>query len=152
MLDRGMTFSATQLAEAYLRQFRTGADDDAWAFDAVVERCSSLAEGIPLAIACVKAAATERELAYVAAGPVEDMLKWHGEEALEKFKVVADHNGAMRRALEGVWLDPGDSVYSSWLALAKDYGLNVSIPKGAAVKKGGSRRRKKNRKLPHRHR
>jgi hypothetical protein len=43
-------------------------------------------------------------LAYVAAGPLEDFIKLHAADYIDRIEESARTNATMKRALRGVWL------------------------------------------------
>lgn len=57
----------------------------------------------PLLVALVAGARDDEELAGVAAGPIEDFLKYHGPDVIAKVEAEAKANPAWRRALSLVW-------------------------------------------------
>lgn len=115
--------SPQDLASAYLKHYRSGDADDFWAFEDVINACGNLRDGFPVAMALISQAQDDLELAYVAAGPVEDLLKWHGVPALALFEKAAENSGKVRRALANVWIKDTDEAYSGWLALMELYGF-----------------------------
>lgn len=109
------------LAAAYLKQYRTGADEDSWAFEEVLEVCGELQAGLALTLRLLELAADDTELAYVAAGPVEDLLKWHGKAAAAAFEKAAAQSEKVRRALSAVWLNQGHEAFAQWKRLMDMY-------------------------------
>ena len=112
----------TDLADGYLRYYRS---QWVWEFegynevillcddpDTAVEMCAALAE---------KCHSTE-ELAYIAAGPFEDVLKQHGVEVIDSFKVAAAKSEKVRVALSGVWIRKTDPVFEAWKQMMIDFG------------------------------
>lgn len=51
----------------------------------------------------LRAARDERELLYVAAGPLEDLLCFNGPAVVEEIAAAAASDETVRRALMGVW-------------------------------------------------
>ncbi len=43
-----------------------------------------------------------------AAGPLEDIIAWHGQEVIDFVEQRADHDETLREALSRVWLSPRD--------------------------------------------
>jgi hypothetical protein len=54
-------------------------------------------------IAAVHHAETEREISYIAAGPVEHILGWHGEEVIGWIEDQAKVDVKFSRMMTGVW-------------------------------------------------
>ena len=102
-----------QLVDAYLAHarecFRDGDKDpyfDAWeqVHDMVGDRPE---EGWTLILQLIERAADEQVLAYIAAGPLEDLIKWHGPQFIERIEAHASIDAKFRRALRGVWPSEG---------------------------------------------
>lgn len=94
-----------ELAQAYLKQYRIGSEDDFWAFESVVEACNDLDFGVKLTLSLIVQSENEMELAYIAAGPLEDLLKLHGNKAIPEFEKASEYSEKVRIALSGVWID-----------------------------------------------
>ena len=119
-----------ELLEAYLaygarnRQAATESDLE-WAFGRVDDliREAPPADALALALALVQRTSDDALLAYVAAGPVEDLLCRHGESVLEPLLAAADRDPRVRVALERTWgsnrMDPAvwhrlQAAIASW--------------------------------------
>jgi len=57
----------------------------------------------PIVLEMVRQAPDDDGLAFVAAGPLEELLKFHGESILPMVEAVALTDARFRRALSGVW-------------------------------------------------
>ena len=112
-----------ELAEAYLKNYRSGLDEDFWAFEEVNEACNNFETGLEITLALISATTNDQELSYVAAGPVEDMLNMHGTKAMEAFEKAATHSKKTLEALAGVWLSESNEAYSSWKQLMNKHNL-----------------------------
>jgi hypothetical protein len=55
--------------------------------------------------AAVAAAPNDRDLALIAAGPLEDLLCLHGVQVIDDVERLAANDDRFRRALSGVWGD-----------------------------------------------
>jgi hypothetical protein len=62
---------------------------------------------------------SEEVLNYVAAGPLEDVLRQHGAAVIDRIIERADRDLKWRRALEGVWGAEDDPVVAGKLADAR---------------------------------
>jgi len=114
--------SPEEIAVAYLA-FLRGGKNDTEVFGTVLETCTSdLEHGMQLTLALVAASNNERELAYVAAGPVEDLLKSHGVRAIPALEAAADVSEKLRNALAGVWLGEQHEAFAEWKRLLAKYG------------------------------
>jgi hypothetical protein len=101
---------ATQarLVEAYVTRARgvSGADDDAtfWAWDATHELVREEPEVAWAVIRAVLAQCNDdRMLSYVAAGPLENLMCWHGPRFIDRVEAEAAASPRFLRALGGVW-------------------------------------------------
>jgi hypothetical protein len=111
-----------ELVEAYWQHWRLGSSEDrddrlrqpthAWAWDEV-ERAVADRDGdvVELLVALADAAPDDAALAYLGAGPVEDLVRVHGEAVAAALERAAESDVNLRRALRSVWLDPdGDAA------------------------------------------
>ena len=109
------------LSEAYLRNYRLGTEEDFWAFEDVVEMCNEYQGGVDVSLALIQKAENDMELAYVAAGPVEDTVKWHGLKAWQQFERAAKNSEKVERALTGVWLSQEHEAYPAWVCFIQNH-------------------------------
>ncbi|MDU9048584.1 MAG: hypothetical protein Q3M30_07015 [Candidatus Electrothrix sp. Rat3] len=73
-----------------------------------------------------------KELAYVAAGPLENLFVYHGYAIIDKIKEKADCSEKMQLALSGVWLDEDeDIIFFRWRELLKLYKFIGDNPRQA---------------------
>ncbi len=91
------------LAEVYLEAFRKQLYDDS-----LVERIDKIItepiEGISFIEALLAQANNPAELAYIAAGPLEDFFIKNYEVLGEPFNKLLRTNSKMRQALTGIWI------------------------------------------------
>lgn len=64
-------------------------------------------EAVELVAALLRRAPDEDGVALVAAGPLEDLLHWHGDELVDQVARLAGQDPRFARALAGVWLSEG---------------------------------------------
>lgn len=93
------------LAGAYLEYYRSGQDDarfDAWM---QVEDLVGTApdEALGIVVEMVAQARTEAELFFVAAGPLEDLVRMHGPVLIDRIEAEGRKDPKFRRALAGLW-------------------------------------------------
>ncbi len=62
-------------------------------------------ECLDIVIAILERDASDRGLANLAAGPVEEALVNHGERIIDRVESTALSNAPFRKLLGGVWLD-----------------------------------------------
>jgi hypothetical protein len=110
-----------ELAKKYLEQFRTKSDDLFWAYEQVDEFCHSI-DGAKLAVEILNLCETNEEIAYVAAGPVEDLLKRVGSPVIPFFEQTAKDSEKVKIGLSGAWIGENDSVFNDWKRLMVKFG------------------------------
>jgi hypothetical protein len=72
------------------------------------------------------------ELAYVAAGPLENLFVYHGYAIIDKIKEKADCSEKFQLALSGVWLDEDeDTIFFRWRELLELYKFVGDNPRQA---------------------
>jgi hypothetical protein len=89
------------------REDRLAADKLWWAWEVVEERMNAdtPAEAVGLLVALADAAPDDPALAYLGAGPVEDLLCGRAVEAVDDVDNAARTNEAFRTALRCAWHD-----------------------------------------------
>ncbi|SRR6266545_2957269 len=100
---------ASNLRDAYLlhaiaASHGESAEDTAWAsdaFEALVRTDPD--EAWPLIIDVLNRAADDATLAYIAAGPLENLIVLHSSRVIDRIEATARRNEQFRRALTGVW-------------------------------------------------
>src|SRR5918999_1913196 len=113
------------LARTYLRQYETKSKEDFWAY----ERVSDLVRHSPQAgwritRTLISLAPNDAALAYVAAGPLEDMVKWWGNELREDIEQEARRDRRFLEALSMIRVPEGrGSPHGWWRALLEKYHL-----------------------------
>ena len=105
-----------ELAAAYLRQYRTGSDEDFWAVEEVQDRIRSArnpSDAWSVTLALVEAADDEA-LGYVGAGPLEDFVVTHGAPHIDWIEDAARRDPKFAACLASIWLSddalPADIV------------------------------------------
>jgi hypothetical protein len=100
------------VVDAYLRHHTAKDDSLFWAWEKLegyVRTDPTRAWNMTLQL--IAAAATAEAVAYVAAGPLEDLLYLHGEQFIDEAERLARQDAKFRQALGGVWNKsqaPGD--------------------------------------------
>lgn len=75
----------------------------------------------------VNEAPSDEALAYVAAGPLEELLHRHGSVLIDRIEEESQENARLQLALSGVWgLDRSSPVFDRWYALMWKYGFAES--------------------------
>jgi hypothetical protein len=113
------------LASTYLRQYQTKSDSDFWAYKQVSDIVRNRPQdGWRLARRLIELAPDDAALAYVAAGPLEDMVNWWGNELREEIEQEARRNRRFLEALGMIRVSEGkDSPHAWWRALLEKYRL-----------------------------
>jgi hypothetical protein len=98
-----------ELVTAYHRYGATSADEDFWAWERVGEivRGADPERAWELAVALVRASTDER-LGYIGAGPIEDLVYWHGLALIDWIEGEAKRDPRFREALASIWLVADD--------------------------------------------
>lgn len=112
-----------ELVSAYLMHYRTKDKTLSSAWEAVDDAVHDLECGLPLCLALIEAAANDAELAYVAAGPLEDLLTRVGGAAADALELPARTSQKVRQALACVWLSSSSPAYPKWHSLTQQYRL-----------------------------
>jgi hypothetical protein len=117
-------FPEEQVVDSYLRHSTLKEEKDFWAFDEVnqIVRCD-LAAGWRLTCLLVNKASSDEALAYVAAGPLEDLLTFNGPTLIDHVAVAARADKRLQLALSGVWLNRANPVWERWFALMNEFGF-----------------------------
>jgi hypothetical protein len=62
-------------------------------------------------------------LAYIAAGPLEDLLKRHGARFWDSIQKKGRSDPKVLRALSGVWMQPDDQIFNRWRSFMEECGF-----------------------------
>ena len=107
-----------KIATTYLRYFEAKRETDIWARDEVDTLVLRDPErGWEITRTLVNKALTEEALAYIAAGPLEDLLNHHGAAVMVQIEQECLTNDNLRLALSGVWIENENPVWQRWYAL-----------------------------------
>jgi len=104
-----------QVRDAYLSYARARSQDVAddagyWAVDAVRDIVDLDQEAAwPLVLELFDRAEGDRMLAFIAAGPLEELIVQHGSQLIDRIEAKAAADKKFRRALSGVWGESGMS-------------------------------------------
>lgn len=86
--------------------------------------------GLDVIIKLINRCDNNDELAFVAAGPLEDIILNNGKIIMDKLEREADNNIKLQFALSGVWIDrENEDIYPEWERLMKRYGYIGNNPK-----------------------
>ena len=117
-------FPEEHVVYTYLRHYVLKQDQDFWAFDAVNQlvRRDPVA-GWRVTYLLINKAPSDEAPAYVAAGPLEDLLKFHGPAVIGHVTVAARAEERLQLALSGVWIDRASPIWERWFALMNEFGF-----------------------------
>jgi hypothetical protein len=112
------------IVDTYLRHFELKQDQDFWAFDEVNKLVRSDPEtGWRVTRLLINKASSHEALAYVAAGPLEDLLNGYGLAVMDQVTLAARDDKRLQLALSGVWINRGSPVWGRWFALMNEFGF-----------------------------
>jgi hypothetical protein len=113
------------LVAGYLKHFETRSDDDLWAFMKVADLCRGDAiDAIGITVALVEACESDAQLAYVAAGPLEDILCGNASV----YSLVDKECKISRKFLRAVhltYMDETDESFARWKVLLQENRLEI---------------------------
>lgn len=113
-----------EIVATYMRYFASKQSEDFWAYCEVSDVIRGDAErGWDLTLKLINKSTSDEALAYVAAGPLEDLLKKHGPGVIDRIEKECNANERLRTALSGVYLGGGEPVFQRWYALMWKYGF-----------------------------
>jgi len=108
------------LAEAYLRH----RDEDFWAWEEVQRTVKAgLNEGWQITLLLLERAASDNDVGYIAAGPLEDLIDVHGHKALDLIEEECKNNSRLQLALSTVGVLFYYDEFDRWYALLCKYGF-----------------------------
>ena len=115
----------TAFADTYLRYLKEKRTEDSWAFDRVAKIVRDDPRvALELTLLLLTKASDDAVLAYVAAGPLEDLLKMHGPQVIDRIERMADRDSRLQLALSGVWgISRENPMFERWYAMMWRYGF-----------------------------
>jgi len=113
------------LIAAYFRNYQTRFKEEPWASDEVQRLVRERpAEAWPIVRRLVAEAPDDHARFYVAAGPLEDLVKNYGNELWDEIEREGRQNRRFLETLSGIYLNESyGSVYSRWHELMRRYHL-----------------------------
>jgi hypothetical protein len=112
---------SAELAREYLRQYAAGnpPDGDWAAWDEINRRVREAPDDAwPVLLNLIIQAQDDAALAYIAAGPLEDLLKHHCADVIERVEHQARTDARFRQCLAGVWVKVADKKLEGRLVAA----------------------------------
>jgi len=81
-----------------------------WAFEKIDELIhSNPLEALEVILKIIEINPTERIIANLGAGHIEDLMCYKGEEVINKIKTEAKQNANFKKSLASTWLDSNDT-------------------------------------------
>lgn len=118
------------LAEAYLRNRK----EDFWAWEEVHSAVEAdLNGGWKVILLLLERAASDRDVHYVAAGPLEDLIDLYGHKALDLAEEECKDNARLRVALSTVGVLFYYDEFERWYGLLYRYGLRIDRVEDSAI-------------------
>lgn len=113
------------VADAYLKSYRQASVNETLlkAIDAIMQEPL---EGLYFVEALVEKSVNDAELAYIAAGPFEDLFIQHYEMILNPLDQMLRKNIKMRKALSGIWVTPSTKARNALETLLGKYRLKYA--------------------------
>lgn len=121
----------TLLVNDYLKHYHSHGDGEeySWAFDELYDIVRKDCDrGWILTLMLLDATDETKALAYIAAGPLEDLLDKHGEAIWPKVLAEVENNKKLQFALSCVWLDDDAVIIEKFNALSEKYELDSRNP------------------------
>lgn len=118
-----------EVAVAYFRNFESGNKEESWAPKYVQDLLEDHPEpGWDMVMQLIKTAPSKDALAYVAEAALEDLLKNHGADLMDRVESESKANERFRCTLSNVWLTDSDEIFPRFKALRKKYGFDKEDP------------------------
>ncbi|HEY9733464.1 MAG TPA: hypothetical protein V6C89_16215 [Drouetiella sp.] len=120
-----------KLVTAYFNHYRLmkTSSDFFWAWEDVqylVERDPVQAWSVIVEL--INAAPSWEAIAFVAAGPLEDIISKRGKFIIEKLEQALPQNKRLQYAIAGVWLEEEDEFFTKLETLKNSYNLDKINP------------------------
>lgn len=123
--------STDELITAFFRNWENeNKGEDFWAFEKISDLKNTDPAGLwDITLLLIEKAPSSDALNYVAAGPLEDLLREHGSYFFDHVIQEAKSNKRFLYTLAGVWLDSEDDAFFNALEqLKKTYKLDEFNP------------------------
>src|SRR5258708_22427995 len=120
-----------KLIEAYFDYRKSHSDSDYWAWEEVDVKLikNDPDKAWQVILKLLEAAQDDGDLAYVAAGPLEDLLVYHGEKIIDRLEKEAQTNHKLRFTLSGVWRNKiSEDIWKKILEWIRPEKLTLSEP------------------------
>jgi hypothetical protein len=111
-----------EIIDAYLHYYRSKNDEYWWAYQEIVDLVDS-PDCLPFIVELIHACHNDAEIAYVAAGPLEDLFNKHHLAVKDQLNELVRKDEKMRKAIQGVWLAQGSPSRKTLDEILKKYNL-----------------------------
>jgi hypothetical protein len=124
MNDSSMEVDLQNLTDTYLRHGRFHREDDFWAWEEVHRIIETNPDkGWRATLLLLDKAESDTEVGVIAAGPLEDLIDFHGHKAFDRIEPECEHNARLRLALSTVGVLFYYDEFDRWYALLCRYGF-----------------------------
>jgi hypothetical protein len=123
-LVQGAVMDTEELIKAYLLYFETRQEADRWAWNEVDDLVRyDPDKGWKVTYLLINKANSDEALGFIAAGPLEDLLKKHGPAVIDRIEEASQQNVQLQAALSGVWIRPENPIFERWRRLMWKFGF-----------------------------
>lgn len=114
--------SQQEIIAAYLHYYRTKKEEYWWAYQDIVDIIDS-PDCLAFVLELIHACHNDAEIAFVAAGPLEDLLNKHHEHVKDALSELVRSDEKMRKAIQGVWIGKGKQSRKALDEILEKYNL-----------------------------
>lgn len=115
------SYNHKEIIDAYLNYYRTKKKECWWAYEKVTELVE-FPNSLTFVNELIQACHNDAEIAYVAAGPLEDLITKHHLVIKEPLIELVRKEKKMRQAIQGVWLTQGSAPRKTLDEILKNMG------------------------------
>jgi hypothetical protein len=119
-----MNKSHQEIISAYLNWYRTRKEEYWWAYE-TVDRMRSPSD-LTFVFELLQACHNDMEIAYVAAGPLEDIFYPHHLVIKNELSIMVRQHAFMRKAIQAIFASPGSPARKSLDEILNKYGLHYA--------------------------
>ena len=136
-MDSYNDINENDLIDAYFRNYEAiengqYENENSWARETIEDIVfKEPLRGLELTLKLLRLCKNDKALAYVAAGPLENLFVYHGKHIIDRITKEADKDVRIQLALSGVWLKENNKIYPEWKNLMKRYKFLGKKPRKA---------------------
>ncbi len=117
-------YTEQELINSYLSYYRTKNEEFWWALKEVNDKCSK--NNLEFVLKLIQACCDDSEIAYVAAGPLEDLFFAQHLMIKEKLSMMVRQHKIMRKAIQSLIVSPGTPQRKTLDEILNKYGLHYA--------------------------